>query len=290
MNIEVDKQIYLPKMNDSIISTSFGNMKISFVMLLIMVVGIYIAIFLVLNNVNTTNNVGTSYVVLLIEIILWLVLIYVVYINIKKYNDDNIDFQAKMENLFNSKISELTVNVDTVKGEPKNSGKDDKLLDKTCEDNDGQDGKEVFHIASNEFTFNEARDICEKYNSRLANYDEIENAYKNGANWCSYGWSKEQLALFPTQKSLYNELKQIPGHENDCGRPGINGGYFKNQNLKFGVNCYGIKPKAKKKDIDYTHALNHTPTLTDKEKQSQSIENKYIIAPFNKDKWTQKSN
>jgi len=285
MNIEVDEQIYFPKMSDSVISTTFGNVKISFIMLLIIVVGLYIAIFLVLNNVNASNNIGTSYVVLLIEIILWLVLIYVVYINIKKYNDDNIDFQAKMENLFNSKISELTVNADT--NRKKKDSKEDEKDNKMCEDNDN--GKEVFHIASNEFTFDEARDICDKYNSRLANYDEIENAYKNGANWCSYGWSKDKLALFPTQKSLYNELKQIPGHENDCGRPGINGGYFNNKNLKFGVNCYGIKPKAKKKDIAYTHALNHTPSLTEKEKQSKLIENKYIIAPFNKDKWTEKS-
>lgn len=286
MNIEVDEQIYLPKMSDSIISSSFGNTKISFVMLLIIVVGVYIAIFLILNNVSATNSVGGGYIILLIEIILWLVLIYVVYINIKKYNDDNVDFQAKMENLFNSKISELTVNADTKKEdkEKEDSGKEEK---EKCQNGD-EDGKEVFHIASNEFTFHEARDICEKYNSRLANYDEIENSYRNGANWCSYGWSKEQLALFPTQKSLYNELKQIPGHENDCGRPGINGGYFKNKELKFGVNCYGIKPKAKKKDIDYTHALNHTPALTDKEKESKMLEDKYIIAPFNKDKWTEK--
>jgi hypothetical protein len=202
-----------------------------------------------------------------------------VYTNIKKYNNDNVDFQAKMENLFNTKISELTVNADTNKKKDKASAQ--------CEDSD--DGKEVFHIASNDFTFNEARNICDKYDSRLANYDEIENAYKNGANWCSYGWSKDQLALFPTQKSLFNELKQIPGHENDCGRPGINGGYFKNQNLLFGVNCYGVKPKAKKKDIDYTHAINHTPLLDNKEKDSKSIQNKYTIAPFNKDKWTENS-
>ena len=259
MDIEVDEQLYLPKLGDSAISTTFGKTKVSFVMLLIFIIAIYIVIFSFLNGINTTNSVGGNYVVLLIEILLWLILIYVVYINIKKYNNDNIDFQAKMENLFNTKISELTVNADT------NKKKDDDSVQ--CEESD--DGKEVFHIASNNFTFNEARDICDKYNSRLANYDEIENAYKNGANWCSYGWSKDQLALFPTQKSLFNELKQIPGHENDCGRPGINGGYFKNKNLKFGVNCYGVKPKAKKKDIDYTHAVNHTPLLKNKEKRFQ---------------------
>lgn len=279
MDIEVEEQLYLPKLGDSSISTTFGNTKVSFVMLLIFIVAIYIAIFSFLNGINTSNSVGGNHVVLLIEILLWLVLIYVVYINIKKYNNDNIDFQAKMENLFNSKISELTVNADTNK-------QTDDSIDQCVE---ADDGKEVFHIADNNFTFNEARDMCDKYNSRLANYDEIENAYKNGANWCSYGWSKDQLALFPTQKSLFNELKQIPGHENDCGRPGINGGYFKNKNIKFGVNCYGVKPKAKKKDIDYTHAINHTPLLDKKETESESIKNKHIIAPFNKDKWTEVS-
>lgn len=280
MNIEVDEKIYMPRMSNDVTSSLFGGMKVSFVMLLIFVVAVYVATFFILNGVNTNNNEGPSYIVLFLEILLWLVLIYVVYINIKKYDDNNLNFQAKMENLFNTKISELTVNVDTNKDEPP-----EKKQDNNCVDNsDG--GKEVYHIASNEFTYDEARDVCEKHNSRLANYDEIENAYKNGANWCSYGWTKDRLALFPTQKSLYNELKQIPGHENDCGRPGINGGYFKNKELKFGVNCYGIKPKASKKDRDYTHALNHTPALTKNEAESKLLQNKYIIAPFNKDKWS----
>lgn len=288
MNIEVDEQIYLPKLSDSIISSPFGNTKVSFVMLLIVIVGVYVIIFMVLNNVNTSNNVGASYIVLLIEIILWLILIYVVYINIKKYNDDNVSFQAKMENLFNTKLSELTINAETNK-ESSNISDDDKTEETKCDDkNNDDDGKEVFHIANNDFTYNEAKEICEKYNSRLANYDEIENAYKNGANWCSYGWSKNRLALFPTQKSLYNELKQIPGHENDCGRPGINGGYFKNKYMKFGVNCYGVKPKAKQKDIDYTHAINHTPALLGKENEVTKVKDKYTIAPFNKDQWKEK--
>ena len=82
-------------------------------------------------------------------------------------------------------------------------------------------------------------------------------------------------------------LKKIPGHENDCGRPGINGGYFKNKHIKFGVNCYGVKPKAKKQDVDYTHSINHTPSLTDKDKTGNDFEKKYIVAPFNKDKWNE---
>ena len=154
MDIEVDEQIYLPKSNDSIASSVFGSKKVSFVMLLIIVVGVYVAIFMILNNVNTSNNVGASYVVLLIEVILWLVLIYVVYINIKKYNDDNVSFQAKLEDLFNTKISELTINADTKKND-----EDEDEDDKECKNED--DGKEVFHIANNDFNYNEARDMCE---------------------------------------------------------------------------------------------------------------------------------
>ena len=33
---------------------------------------------------------------------------------------------------------------------------------------------------------------------------------------------------------------------NNCGRPGVNGGYFDNPNIKFGVNCYGQKPDAER--------------------------------------------
>lgn len=282
MDIEVDEKIYMPKFSDSIASNLFGGKKISFIMLLILVVGVYIIVFYVLGNLNT-NNVGSSYVVLAIEIIMWLILIYVVYININKYNDNNVDFQMKMENLFNTKISELVVNSETNKKDKEDKSDDNEKCDESYDKN-----KEVFHIASNEFTYEEARDICEKYNARLANYEEIENSYRNGGNWCSYGWSKDKLALFPTQKSLYNELKQIPGHEYDCGRPGVNGGYFENKNLKFGANCYGVKPKPRKKDEDYTHALNHTPRLDKDEMKDKNFKNKYIVAPFNKDKWTEK--
>ena len=35
---------------------------------------------------------------------------------------------------------------------------------------------------------------------------------------------------------------KITGHQHDCGRPGINGGYIANPNVRFGVNCFGYKP------------------------------------------------
>ena len=96
--------------------------------------------------------------------------------------------------------------------------------------------KQVFNIPGNYYTYNNARALCTAYGSELANYEQIEKAYNDGAEWCNYGWSANQLALFPTQKKTYDVLQTIPGNENNCGRPGINGGYIANPNVKFGVN------------------------------------------------------
>ena len=61
--------------------------------------------------------------------------------------------------------------------------------------------------------------------------------------------AKNQMALFPTQKSTWNKLQSNEKNKNNCGRPGINGGYMSNPALRFGVNCYGVKPS--KRSIDF---------------------------------------
>ena len=66
-----------------------------------------------------------------------------------------------------------------------------------------------------------------------------------------YGWSDNQMALFPTQKSTYDKLQEVQGRENDCGRPGVNGGYIENPNVKFGINCYGVKPEITPEEVNY---------------------------------------
>ena len=108
--------------------------------------------------------------------------------------------------------------------------------------------KQVFNIPGNEYGYEDAKTLCTAYGAQLASYDQVEKSYANGGEWCNYGWSDGQMALFPTQKSTFNNLQTIPGHENDCGRPGINGGYMANPKLKFGVNCYGHKPKMTKEE------------------------------------------
>jgi len=102
--------------------------------------------------------------------------------------------------------------------------------------------EEVFNISNNLYSYTDAKSVCTALGSRLATYDEIEDAYNNGAEWSSYGWSEGQHAYFPTQKSTWQKLQQVKGHEHDLGRPGVNGGYFLNPNVRFGVNCYGVKP------------------------------------------------
>ena len=101
---------------------------------------------------------------------------------------------------------------------------------------------EVFNISNNLFSYQDGRALCKALGSRLATYDDVEDAYRNGAEWSTYGWSEGQHAYFPTQKETWKKLQTIKGHENDLGRPGVNGGYFSNPNVRFGVNCYGVKP------------------------------------------------
>lgn len=102
--------------------------------------------------------------------------------------------------------------------------------------------KKVFNISNNLYTYEDAKAVCKAMGSELANYDQVEEAYLAGAEWASYGWSEGQHAYFPTQKDTWNKLQKVKGHEHDLGRPGVNGGYFANPNVRFGVNCYGVKP------------------------------------------------
>lgn len=150
---------------------------------------------------------------------------------------------------------------------------------------------EVFHISDNTYTYDEANAICKAFDSRLATYEELEDAYNNGAEWCSYGWSDNQLALFPIQKKTYNKLQKKKGHEHDCGRPGINGGYISDKNLEYGVNCYGKKPLItnieRKMMADYK-VFPKSDIEKDIEHKTQHYKktlNQILINPFNKTQW-----
>jgi hypothetical protein len=108
--------------------------------------------------------------------------------------------------------------------------------------------EEVYHIPGNNFTYNDSKALCKALDGNLASHEQILNSQKKGASWCSYGWSKDQLGLYPTSRSDWDKLQKIEGHEYDCGLPGINGSYISHPYTKLGINCYGIKPKKSKLD------------------------------------------
>jgi hypothetical protein len=147
-------------------------------------------------------------------------------------------------------------------------------------------GPEVFHISDNIFTYDEARAVCRAYDSELASYPQIEQAYNAGAEWCGYGWSEGGLALFPTQEATWEKLQkeQDPSKRIECGRPGINGGYF-DASTKFGVNCYGIKPTQKLSD---KKQMNAGDTAFNRlVGQIKDRIDKLLVSPFNSNEWSE---
>ncbi len=151
---------------------------------------------------------------------------------------------------------------------------------------------QVYHIPGNKYTYDNARAVCKAFGNRLATYKEIEHAYNNGADWCSYGWSENQLALFPTQYDTWNRLQSVKGHENDCGRPGINGGFIDNQNVRFGVNCYGHKPKITSFEAELMENTQDYPVTQNELNFQRKVDywktriNDILISPFNSTNWS----
>lgn len=153
--------------------------------------------------------------------------------------------------------------------------------------------KQVYNIPGNYYSYDNAKALCSAYGAELASYDQIEKAYNNGAEWCNYGWSANQLALFPTQKNTYDALQSIPGHEHDCGRTGINGGYIANPNVNFGVNCYGYKPKMNSTEDELMRTSPPYPVTAEDialQKKVDEMKNNLdniLISPFNKKRWSE---
>lgn len=148
--------------------------------------------------------------------------------------------------------------------------------------------KEVFHIANQDYTYEQAKCKCAAYGGRLATKDEIIKAYNKGAEWCSYGWSEGQTAYYPTQKCTWDKLQEgDPAHRLDCGMPGVNGGFFSNPKLKFGINCYGIRPKGEivKEKAPVCEGQDYCKMKTNYFASHKLGTDE--IAPFNKDQWSQ---
>lgn len=223
---------------------------------------------------EATKTVGKN--IMFLEILLWGVFIVLLLLNGMQYIF-GINVVASLKNLFTA-VPEIDFRVeapDTISPVPEL-----KLV------------KQVFHVPGNKYTYDDSKAICQAYGARLANYKDMEKAYDKGADWCSYGWSEGQMAYFPTQYDKWQKLQTIKGHENDCGRPGINGGYIANPNVRFGVNCFGYKPRI---TSDEAAAMAETP-LYPKTQDEIDFEHRVdywrdkipdiIVAPFNNNSWS----
>jgi len=153
-------------------------------------------------------------------------------------------------------------------------------------------GQQVFNIPGNYYSYKDAKSLCKAYGAELASYDQVEKAYNDGSEFCNYGWSEGQMALFPTQKATYEKLQKIEGHENDCGRPGINGGYMANPDLQFGANCYGYKPKIRTEEEEMMRNVTPYPKsekdilMEQKVSYWKSKLDQILVSPFNYTSWS----
>lgn len=146
---------------------------------------------------------------------------------------------------------------------------------------------QVFNISQNRFTFSDAKLLCKSFGAELATLEQVVDAYKHGANWCNMGWTQDQLALYPIQKGYWENLQNSSKNSDRCGFPGVNGGYYKNPNLKFGVNCYGSKPRPKNNErINLKYVNNYSEDEKKLVKFKHNID-KFKVLPFNDEKWSE---
>jgi hypothetical protein len=153
--------------------------------------------------------------------------------------------------------------------------------------------RQVYNISSNRYTYYDAEPLCKALGAELATYDQVKDAYENGADWCNYGWTQGQQALYPTQEATWLKLQKGPEEQRmSCGKPGINGGFFDNPELRFGVNCYGPKPGQKAHDtavVSNGDDAPMTPEMIEFDKKVskyRSIIDTVGIMPFKKDQWS----
>ena len=145
---------------------------------------------------------------------------------------------------------------------------------------------QVFNLSENVYTYDDAKIACKAMGAELASLEQLSHAHKSGANWCNYGWSKQQMALYPIQKDYWDKIQSNPILAKSCGFPGINGGFFKNKHLLFGANCYGLKPQPKNdENVPDFHTAQSSGM---NEAKYFSFKNKIPkVAPFSNKKWSE---
>jgi hypothetical protein len=257
--------------DDTIIQLqSFLNNPSSIFSVLSFIVGFYSIIYIL--GIPMTNAMKPSSIAC-IDIMVWLLFIIVlicdffsIFLNVSLSN-------KVLGNILNKALNDASIN----------------MIDTSL-------NNEVFNISNNLYSYTDAEEVCSIYGAKLATYDQVEQAYNRGGEWCNYGWSDGQMALFPTQKSTWSKLQKSKTTKNNCGRPGVNGGYMENKELMFGVNCFGKKPKATESELKKMEAnrkISVVENPEDKVRQAKlnflkdNKDTLLVVNSFNRNYWSE---
>jgi hypothetical protein len=152
---------------------------------------------------------------------------------------------------------------------------------------------EVFNVETNEYSYYDAEPLCQALGAELATYDQVKDAWNKGADWCNYGWVKGQVAVYPTQKGTFEKLQNGPAEERGaCGEVGLNGGYFDNPEMRFGVNCYGKKVSQTEKAAAMMSQSGGIPKTTEylqfdkKVQEFKQDTDSLNVLPWSQEKWS----
>jgi hypothetical protein len=203
---------------------------------------------------------------------------YFTYLFGMRLNDVYIEEKSKMDKL-NEIRQKIQANISfddegSIKATPSNSSPLNLFDRKIVKNN-----KEVFYISDNIFSYNDSKCLCSNMNAKLATKEDLINAYNNGFTNNSYGWVDKQQAFF---------VKQPCDVKNDkTRRAGLNGGFFSNPELKFGVFCYGNKPDGQL--VKEKEPICDKEICDTKKFNAERLKN-LNISPFNKDSWSQFNN
>ena len=265
----------------------FGDNPYSIVTIVVFLAVFYGIIYLIRIPMDRASKPVS---IMIIETIAILLFVVVLIIDFFKYI-----LKINLLSLLNEMIDWVDKPAETVKPVTANSITNTISSTNSTSKPKDSSGNEVFNIRNNLYTYDEAQSVCSIYGAKLANYDQVEAAYNEGGEWCNYGWSDGQLALFPTQKDTWNKLQKTDRAKNACGRPGINGGYIKNKNVRFGVNCYGKKPDPtdKEKALMSANIEDKLPeSATDRALRTKmdiwkkNADKFLIVNSFNKKEWS----
>ncbi len=282
------------------------------------------------NNINSIKSISNETEKLLLSagksillVLLIIAIIYFIYYIYKYYSipcENKIPLYKYLTNFGNSSLCYIPTN--NIPEENNSLLNNDTLLNHS----NSSFKNEVFQISNQIYTYDQAKCKCESYGARLATKDELTHSYNNGAHWCNYGWIDGNEAYYPVQQceldrkakniKEYNDM--LENHYKDsekytykmveearkkmyrenslefCGHnAGLNGGKFEDKNIKFGVTCFGKKPKgmsvrekdAKCKDTLLSEEMDKNSLNKTK---CGGVSKDDIISSFNNDTWNEK--